>query len=141
MTFGGLLTLFRGLDAGLKKDITAQYGLTDRILRSWLRALNAIRNICAHHGWLWNRELGYKPMIPKARKHPQWHDPVEVRNNRIFCILTILKYMLTRIAPQSNWQGRLNDLLAKYPDIPIVPMGLPENWQECPVWQENRGIK
>lgn len=136
MTFGGLLTLFRGLDTGIKKEIAVQYDLTDRILSSWLRALNAVRNICAHHGRLWNRELGYKPLIPKSRKHPQWHEPVEVRNNRMFGILTILKYMLTGIAPQSNWPGRLDDLLQKYPDIPQIPMGFPEKWKKCPIWRE-----
>jgi len=44
--------------------------------------------------------------------------------------------MLTRIAPQSNWPGRLDDLLQKHPDIPQIPMELPENWQKCPIWQE-----
>ncbi len=100
--------------------------------------LNGTRNICAHHGRLWNRELGYKPMIPKRRKNPQWHDPVEVTNNRVFCILSILKYMLRRIAPQSNWPERLNDLLCEYDEIPIAPMGFPELWQECPIWQNRQ---
>lgn len=54
----------------------------------------------------------------------------------MFSILTILKYMLTRIAPQSNWLGRLDDLLQEYPDIPLLPMGVPDNWKECPVWLE-----
>ncbi len=135
MTFGGLLTLFRGLDASLKKNIARQYGLTDEILYSWLRSLNGVRNICAHHGRLWNRELGYKPKIPRQRKHPQWHTPVVVQNHRVFAILTILKYLLNQIAPQSNWIGRLYDLLAEYPEIPLVPMGFPENWQECPIWE------
>jgi len=135
MTFGGLLTLFRGLDATIKKDIAKQYGVADTVLYSWLRALNGIRNVCAHHGRLWNRELGYKPVIPRERKHPQWHDPVKVENNRVFCILSILQYLVTQIAPQSNWQGRLDELLAEYPQIPLIPMGFPENWRECPVWK------
>ena len=54
----------------------------------------------------------------------------------MFGMLTILKYMLLRIAPQSNWPGRLDDLLQKYPDIPQIPMGFPENWKECPIWLE-----
>ncbi len=135
MTFGGLLTLFRGLDAAMKKKITKQYGVADTVFNSWLLALNGIRNVCAHHGRLWNRELGYKPMIPRGRKHPQWHEPVEVKNNRVFCILSILQYLVKQIAPQSNWQGRLNELLAESPQIPLIPMGFPENWRDCPVWE------
>ena len=34
------------------------FGATDTVFQSWLIALNGVRNICAHHGRLWNRELG-----------------------------------------------------------------------------------
>lgn len=135
MTFGVLLTMFRGIDSSIKKGIASEYGISDKVLESWLTALNGIRNICAHHGRLWNRELGYKPFIPRERKHPQWHDPVEVMNNRAFGILTILKYLMNIIAPQSKWSERFDNLLAEYPGIPLVPMSFPENWRDCPIWK------
>jgi abortive infection bacteriophage resistance protein len=37
MTFGSILTLFRGLDDGLKKEISREYGVSDRVVESWLR--------------------------------------------------------------------------------------------------------
>ncbi|MCL2561832.1 MAG: Abi family protein [Rikenellaceae bacterium] len=41
-----------------KKDVTAiarSLGIPqDKILHSWLRAINYVRNICAHHARLWN---------------------------------------------------------------------------------------
>lgn len=135
-TLGKLLTLFRGLDSSLKKKIAAKYEISDIVLESWFRALNGVRNICAHHGRLWNREFGYKPMIPKERKHPQWHQPIEIENNRVFAILTIIKYMLNIIAPQSDWPKRLNKLLDEYSEIPRKSMGFPDNWQDCPIWNE-----
>lgn len=136
MTFGMLLTLFRGAATGIKQIIAGEYGISDRVLESWLRALNGVRNICAHHGRLWNRELGYKPMIPKQRKHPAWHKPVEVKNNRVFAILTILKYFINLIAPQSRWPERFYLLIKEYPEIPVGPMGFSENWLECPIWKD-----
>ncbi|MBN2210960.1 MAG: hypothetical protein JW709_06150 [Sedimentisphaerales bacterium] len=30
---------------------------------------------------------------------------------------------------------RLQTLLAEYPDIPVVSMGFPPDWQLCPVWK------
>nr|WP_245153128.1 Abi family protein [Xanthomonas oryzae] len=36
------------------------------MLKSWLHALTSIRNICAHHSRLWNRELGIRPELPAA---------------------------------------------------------------------------
>lgn len=133
-TFGMLLTMFRGTYSSTKKQIAGDYGVSDHVLESWLLALNSVRNICAHHDRLWNRELGYKPIVPKERKHPEWHRPVVVGNNRVFVILTILKYMLNQVAPQSAWPKRLHHLLDEYPEIPLIPMGFPENWQECPIW-------
>lgn len=133
MTFGMLLTMFRGVDASIKKQIATEYDIKDNVLKSWLTALNSVRNICAHHGRLWNREFGYKPLIPN--KYPEWHAPVEVHNNRAFGILTILKYLINIIAPQSKWSERFENLLVEYPDIPLIPMGFPENWRDCPIWK------
>jgi abortive infection bacteriophage resistance protein len=134
MTFGATFTLFRGVNDDIKKDIARDYGIPDRVLESWLRALNAVRNICAHHGRLWNRELGYKPMIPRASKQPQWHNPIRIENNRVFAIVMILKHMMNRIAPQSHWPQRFEQLLEHYPDIPRHPMGFKDRWQQCPIW-------
>lgn len=41
-------------------------GLNAEILESWLKAFNSIRNICAHHSRLWNRELGIAIKIPQS---------------------------------------------------------------------------
>ena len=135
MSFGTVLTLYRGLEQILKQTVAREYSIADKVLTSWLIALNGVRNMCAHHARLWNRELGYKPLIPRGRKHPQWQEPVLIPNNRIFGILTILKYMLSYIAPQSKWDIRLIDLLDRYPEIPLTPMGFPANWKNCPIWK------
>ena len=134
MTFGMMLTFFNGVEAHIKQAVAEQYNIPDEVLHSWLRALNAIRNICAHHGRLWNRELGYKPKLPNERKYPDWHKPVALSNNRIFIILTILKYLLNIIAPQSGWSNRLASLKNEYPEISLRSMGYPVNWEQCPFW-------
>jgi len=86
----------------------------EQLLESWLRA---------HHGRLWNREFGYKPVIPKKRKHPEWHKLVTVGNNRVFAILTILKYLMNQIVPQSSWTERFYQLLTEYPKFLYGPWG------------------
>jgi abortive infection bacteriophage resistance protein len=134
MTLGALLTLFRGSPSSVRKQIAGRFGTTDKVFDSWLGALTAVRNICAHHGRLWNRVLGYKPMIPK--KAAQWHEPVEVSNTRVFGVLTILKYLLSDITRDTQWPTRLSGLLAEYPEIPLDSMGFPEDWRLCPLWVE-----
>ena len=99
---------------------------------------HTIRNVCAHHGRLWNRELGIKPMIPLAADYPDWHKPVVVHNNRVFAVLTMCRWCLRRVAPQSRWADRLDGLLDQFSDIPLDAMGFPANWQECPIWAHRR---
>lgn len=135
MSFGKVLTMFNGVDDSIRKLIAGHYETEDEVLISWLGTLNVIRNICAHHGRLWNRELGYKPYIPKKQKHPEWHIPVPIPQNRIFGILTILRYLLRTIAPQSKWETRLLALLDEYPEIYRRSMGFPNNWKESLLWK------
>ena len=73
-------------------------------------------------------------MIPD--KDQRWHAPVAVTNDRIFGVLTILKYCLDRIAPQSGWPGRVARLLADSPGIPRPSMGFPDGWERCAIWKE-----
>lgn len=132
-SFGTLLTMFLGLPASMKKDIAKRFEIADRVLESWFRSLNVTRNICAHHARLWNREM-YRPMIP--RKDRRWHEPVAIPDHRVFVMLSILKVFLDEIAPQSRWPDRFRELLADYPEIPILVMGMPEDWEDSPIWRK-----
>lgn len=134
MTFGNLLTMYQGAPNPIKQRIATSLGVHDRVLGSWILSLNTIRNIGAHHSRLWNRVLGTKPMIPAHKNDPNWHVPVAVGNDRVFGVLTILKYCIDRIAPQSSWSERLFDLIDSYSDIPLKSMGFPPAWQSCPIW-------
>lgn len=135
-SFGMTFTLYTGSEKRIKQEIASRFGVSDDVLRSWLLALNTVRNICAHHGRLWNRGLGTKPKIPSGSKHGPWHEPVEIENKRVFAILTICRYCLVRIAPQSSWTARFLALLDEYPEIPLRSMGFPENWKESPIWMD-----
>jgi abortive infection bacteriophage resistance protein len=134
MTFGTMYTLFRGLPSRTKKDVARTYGLHAPVLASWLRMLNLVRNICAHHARLWNREFDAKPLIPETKHDPNWHEPVTIGPDRMFGVLSVLYYLLKQVAPQSAWKTRFKQLLADYPDVPIRFMGLPDNWDLSPIW-------
>jgi len=138
MSFGCVLTMYKGMANGFKKAIAIYYGIPDEVLTSWLQTINVIRNICAHHSRLWNRELGVKPYIPRMNKYPQWHEPILIPQNRIFGVLTILRYLLRIIAPQSQWEARLFTLLNEYPEISRWSMGFPDNWRDSPLWKQKQ---
>lgn len=136
MTFGTMLTFFRMMKKRDKQAIARPFGISEEVLESWLVSLNYIRNICAHHGRIWNRVLAVKPSIPK--KLAEWHEdnfPVDV--TRIYSILTIGMFLLRTIAPQSGWAMRLQTLLAEFPNIPRLSMGIQNNYQTSSLWRKN----
>ena len=135
MTFGAMYTLYRGLRTRMKKDIAQEYGVHAPVLSSWLRTLNQVRNLCAHHARLWNREFGNKPLIPEPAASPEWHTPVAIANDKTFGILTVLYFLLKKVAPQSGWRGRLTALFDQYDDVPKRFMGFPGDWEQSPLWQ------
>lgn len=137
--FGCVFTLYRGVDKSIRRKISEKYKISFGVLETWLHSLNTIRNICAHHSRLWNRELGIKPEIPD--KNPYWNYPNKIENNKMFGILSIMKYMISYIAPQSCWQERLFQLLNKYNGIPLVSMGFPDNWKNYKMWEISQNGK
>jgi abortive infection bacteriophage resistance protein len=132
MSFGCMLTFYRGCDPAMKRQVAKPFGVHHTVLESWLKALNVVRNICAHHGRLWNRVFGVKPMIPN--KDSQWHTPVPITGDQIMGMLTLCQYCLNHIASQSQWPARLLDLLNRFPEPPRQDMGIPDNWLSCPIW-------
>lgn len=135
MTFGQLFTVFRNLDRAEQQTLSQQFGLYPPVLVSWLHTLNFIRNACAHHARLWNRELPIRPYIPDARHRPEWHTPFQFDNRFMFTVLTLLYDLQKRIDPQSNWKDHLEALLLNYPEIPLNWMGFPPNWKNSPIWK------
>lgn len=141
LTWGELSHLYAGLlSAAVKKKIAVNLGVNAEILESWLKALNSIRNICAHHGRLWNRELGIAIKIPHSDKIKWLSVPPQPGNvkfeRRVYAILTALQTLLYTVSPHSQWAKRLKDLTDKYPSVPLGNMGMPENWYEDGFWQE-----
>lgn len=68
LTLGELSHLYKGLARDTdKKRIAREFDLPVPLLESWLHTLTIVRNICAHHARLWNRELGVRPAQPKQK--------------------------------------------------------------------------
>jgi abortive infection bacteriophage resistance protein len=135
-SFGTLFTFYRSLHLPEQKQLAGQLGLPANVLQSWLFCLNYIRNLCAHHSRLWNRELSIRPLVPDLKNNPEWHHPAAPDNRRTFAVLTLLRWLLLKIAPQSRWPDRLQELLNNYSDIPLNLAGFPAGWETSPVWNQ-----
>jgi len=131
MDFGQIVTLYKGTSPIIRKEIAEEFDVTTKVFESWLLSLNTVRNICAHHGRLWNKVLGTPVAIPKNKS---WRSDYPVDPCRLFAVLLVCQYMLHRISPSSSWRLRFDELLDEYPDISRRSMGMTADWEEHPIW-------
>lgn len=129
VSFGTISFAYMNLAPPEFVDVCGSYGLPHQVLISWLHSITYIRNICAHHSRLWNRECRIKPMIARAFKADL------TPNERVYAQLVVMQIMLARIAPGNHWAQKLRELLTEHPAIPLVSMGFPSNWQSRQIWR------
>lgn len=137
MTLGNVLRLYQACRVQEREPVARIFDVTISELESWILMLLNVRNICAHHGRLWNRKLVKEPKLPR---HPEWFSPVKIDATTVFATLTICAYCLSRIAPGADWAARVRRLMERYPAIPKKTasgwsMGVPDNWLDCPLWR------
>jgi abortive infection bacteriophage resistance protein len=129
LTFGSVSVLYsEGLSLDTKRKIAQRLGEADNVVTSWMQSLTYIRNLCAHHCRLWNRDLAVSPKIPKK------NGVGKVDEKRIYRVLLALQIILNRIAPNSTWKGRVYELIDSHPGIDLSQMGFPSDWKTRYPW-------
>ena len=141
LTIGQLTSLYRNLR--LRSDRTAvakSIGLTAPVLESWMGTYVRVRNVCAHHGRLWNLGLGVYPAIP-ASSSISWLTCADSLPNRsrkrLYPVLISLQAVLDVVSPRSSWARRLHELLSGRPSMNLAGMGVPENWADDDFWRRH----
>lgn len=118
-----------------KKAICHDLGLKHySILESWLHSICHIRNICAHHGRLWNRRFTAHPELPKNPINPFLSNN-NINRNKLYAILSCMTYLLDNISPQNNFNANLKTLIESCDLITIKEMGFPKGWEKEVIWR------
>lgn len=129
-------TLFGGMREAEQDAIAREYGVSNgRVFATWLRSLNYLRNVCAHHSRLWNRNIVDQPKLPSAAEMP-WVVAFEANTHaraRCFMLVVISRHLLQVIHPRSSWPGRMKEHLMSFPDLShlglnLAGMGAPQDW-------------
>lgn len=139
-SFGGLSKLYGNLKPTVQsKDIIAkELGTVNHtFLPSWLQSIAQIRNYCAHHSRLWNKNLpGTLKLLPKP-PYPWLNDvPTPGEFQFLYIHLCCMKYLLNIIQPGNHFTTCLDNLLIKYPSVDPKALGMKPNWQNEPLWQQ-----
>ncbi len=142
MSLRQVVSMYQGSHQRIREDVAQFFGVHPSELESWLLMLLNIRNICAHHGRLWNRKLAKVPKLPRGAG---WSGAVKIDPTTVFAALTICAHIVNRLWPDSQWCQKVGALMVEYAHIPKRPepapswsMGMPDNWLDCPLWAHAR---
>lgn len=100
-----------------------------------MRVLNYVRNVCAHHSRLWNRNLTDQLATKRRRAIPRLDHLAEHgrehENARPFAALCVIAYLLDQVAPANSYARDLDALVAN--ELPPTrrntwEMGIPPDW-------------
>lgn len=151
MDFGATVFFFNSVEPKIQKKVSRSLGLpTPSVLLSWIRALNDVRNACAHHNRVWNRGWVKQAAIPA--RNTDWYCTFDPRSqqwvpglnktttfnmSKTGGMLTICHYLIQKVAAKSQWKSRLFNLFSepRFACIHHSWMGLPDNWQSHPLWK------
>lgn len=139
--FGNLSHFLPGMQNRDRQSLAAAFGVPrEELLVSWVRAINSVRNTCAHHARLWNRPLADNPKPPKKGESPLLdHLAADVHaQTRIYCVVVALQFLMRAMHPKSEWSDRLKTHMAMIPDGPNISLregaGFPSNWENFKLW-------
>lgn len=135
--FGTMSRLYAGMREEGQDAISVKYGIRNgRIFATWLRSLNYLRNVCAHHSRLWNRNIVDQPRLPSVAE-VAWVAPFVSDSHlraRCFLLLCIARHLLRVVNPNSSWSERMKAHLRTFPDLDhlglnLAGMGTPLGWE------------
>ncbi|PUZ24396.1 Abi family protein [Chitinophaga costaii] len=138
-SFGSLSKLYGNLKPTItSKDVIAAAFQTvnHTFLPSWLQSIAQIRNICAHHGRLWNKNLPGRPnLLPKPPAPWLNNVPPATMHHLLYVHVCCMKYLLNVIHPANPFTSRLQALFETYPNVDLNALGFPAHWNTEPLWQ------
>ena len=121
-SMGLLSKIFQNLKKSPEKlAVTSHFGLKDvSVIENWILCFSTLRNICAHHGRVWNRRL-IQIKLPTHPTHIFLKNET-IYPNKLYATLSCIAYVLIRISPHSTFSAQLKDLMKTCPLAQIKEM-------------------
>jgi len=88
----------------------------------------SLRNYCAHHARIWNRNYPVTPDIP-ANLPETWLTNTKVPFNKLYAQLCCIAYLLNSIEPQNTFAADIKALLSKSAIVDPAAMGFIKDWE------------
>ncbi len=105
-----------------RKQIAKQFDLAPDVLESWLHTLTYLRNVCAHQGRLFYRNLVFSPKKAKNL-------PIKA-NHQLFDFICIIFFFLKEFNHKYDWLDRIETVINRCSPSLLQYYGFTENWRE-----------
>ncbi|GAG86127.1 unnamed protein product, partial [marine sediment metagenome] len=125
LSFSTFSKFFNNLKNAEKNDFSRSYYTYDgQTLANWVHHFSVVRNMCAHYGRIYNKNIFPKLKILKE-------DNKNLKTGKIFDTFFILKkFFISKF----TWEESINNLkkiLEEYKNsISVDLIGFPKNWEE-----------
>ena len=132
LTLGGLSRWLENIKKRQDRQAVAQkLNLDEVVARSFSHHLTHVRNICAHHGRIWNRKFTLTMRLPS---NPVFLSSQFNKNSfdqrKVFNTLVILCWCTKTIDPETTWPARLKALLKTRSDKELELIGVVNGWAD-----------
>jgi abortive infection bacteriophage resistance protein len=136
LSLGQLSQWYTLMKPAMRKNIGRAFRLDQQVLQSLLHHLTHVRNICAHHARLWNREFVITSNLPKKGLPELLAAFDDKESRKLYKSLCLITHMLDCIDRKNDWRTSLSTLLTSYcPDL--TAMGFPNDWKERTFWKKS----
>jgi len=150
LSFGTVSKLFNVLKTETKQEVIKDIPINIQVFQNWLHALTIVRNICAHHSRLWNKQLRIPFKIPSknalfnplrkiikivdidGEKVENTYD----NNTSVFFALSVMKFIFDSIGEEVIFKNELQELLNEYHEVDKIAMGFVDGWENLMIWDD-----
>lgn len=130
LSFGTWSLLFANLNNREDQKVISQnFKLNYKVMTSWLHTLSYLRNLCAHHCCIWNRDFTLIPLVAKDYANNL------TANKKFSAQAAVIQVFLKNMYSNNNWSNRLITLVNDHPFIDLKQMGLNSGWHNNRFWQ------
>lgn len=146
LSFGTLSRLYSGMERADQDRIAAAFGILNKVpsgdgslAGNWLNHLRYIRNTCAHHARLWNKNMTVQLAEPVGIPELA-HLAAPRTRSRVYGTLAVLAFLTERIHPGNGWRNDTLEFVRENVDdlgLDLALLGFPGDWSSLDIWQPN----
>ena len=141
MTMGCLIQLYKLMCSVDTRRIANEFGVKSQdVLFGWLKALNVLRNNCAHNARIWNRNTVYPPdHINMRMVERELYHLANADTNKLYFLAAVLEYLVRHVDKRTRFPSEFRTTMKKFPAplgmTPQNTMGFMVDWGEQALWK------